>query len=148
MIPTFGLQHTSSHHKITMSGGGPPDATRVRSLPSQFKNLNQHSKRAKLNVYTPPNPDTPSIHASYTFVSRSQGFDARSSHILGTQSSQSTQQVEASLTQSTEDSEALVNDFYYGSSEGQELDIEVEAEAASNKRKRTAHVSVFLTRLG
>jgi hypothetical protein len=110
-------------------------------------NLNRH-KRVKLNVYTPPNPGAPSVHASYTFVSRSQGFDARSSHILA-QSSQSIQQVEASLTQSIEDSEVLVDDFYCGaeSLEGQELDIEVEAKAMSNKQRRTASVSLSLTRL-
>ncbi|KAJ8584343.1 hypothetical protein M405DRAFT_866304 [Rhizopogon salebrosus TDB-379] len=44
-----------------------------------------HRKRAKLNVYTPPNPDAPSVHKTYTFVSRSQGFDARSSQVISSQ---------------------------------------------------------------
>jgi hypothetical protein len=125
--------------KITMCEGGLLDAAEVQSLPElSFKNPNRR-KRPKLNVYTPPNPDAPSVHASYTFVSRNQGFDVRRSHILG--SSQPAQQVD---THDASMEEAPLNynfDCYSEPLEGQEL-VDVEVEADNNKRKRTASVSV------
>lgn len=100
-----------------------------------LKNFNRR-KRVKLNLYTPPNPDAPSVHTAYSFVSRSQGFTARSSPILSLQSSS-----EQPVSVRVEEGATLDCDY---SLEGQEPDFEIEAGAAdSNRRKRTAGVSNF-----
>jgi hypothetical protein len=54
--------------------------------PNSVPNLNQR-KRPKLNVYTPPNPSAPgpSVHKTYSFVSRSVGYQACSSRILSSE---------------------------------------------------------------
>jgi hypothetical protein len=96
-------------------------------------------KRVKLNIFRPTNPNAPSVHASYTFVSRSQGLTARSSQILSSQPSESSeQQVDSGRV---EEEQTLEYGDY--SSEVQEPDFEVEAETANmNKRNRTAGVSI------
>ncbi|KAG1870583.1 hypothetical protein DFJ58DRAFT_852169 [Suillus subalutaceus] len=97
-----------------------------------LKNLNRR-KRVKLNVYTPPNAGAPSVHAVYTFVSQSQGFTARSSHVLSLPASS-----EQLVSMRLEEEAGLDYDGHY-SPEGQEPGLEIEAEAAnSNRRKRSA----------
>lgn len=96
-------------------------------------------KQVKLNVYLPPSPDAPSIHASYTFILCSQGLTARSSQILTSQSS-SEQQVD--IWVDLEEGPAL--DYGDYSSEAQEPDFKVEAEVATMKKWiRTAGVSMY-----
>jgi len=96
-------------------------------------------KRVKLNVFRPLNPSAPSIHASYTFVSRSQGLTARSSQIVGSQPSESSEQSQVDSGR-VEDPTLEHGDY---SSEVQEPDFEVEAGAANiNKRNRSAGVSI------
>ena len=107
-----------------------------------LKNLNRR-KRVKLNVYVPPNPDAPSVHPAYTFVSRHQGFTARSSQVLSFPTTTSEQLVSTRV----EEGGALDHDGHY-SLEGQEPDFEIEAEAtSSNRRKHTAGVSILQCRL-
>lgn len=96
-------------------------------------------KRVKLNVYIPPNPDAPSLHPSYTFISRTQGLTARSAQIL---SSQPLSEQQIDVDTRVEEGPAL--DYGDYSLEVQDTDFEAEAEAANvSKRNRTAGVSNF-----
>ncbi|KAG2090914.1 uncharacterized protein F5147DRAFT_748193 [Suillus discolor] len=92
--------------------------------------LRASCKQVKLNVYLPPNPDALSIHASYTFISHSQGLAARSSQILTSQSS-SEQQVD--IRMDLEEGPAL--DYGDYTSEVHKPHFEVEAEVATMKKR-------------
>ncbi|KAG1884343.1 hypothetical protein F4604DRAFT_1878735 [Suillus subluteus] len=88
----------------SMSLGDAPEVTQticVR-LPRHlsFKNINRW-KRVKLNIFTPaPNSesDAPSVHQTYTFVSHSNGFQARNSHVISLSQAKSQLQTEADAT--------------------------------------------------
>ncbi|KAG2359944.1 hypothetical protein BDR07DRAFT_1487597 [Suillus spraguei] len=94
-----------------------------------LKNLNRQ-KQVKLNVYTPPNPDAPSVHTAFTFISRSQGFTAQSLHVLSLPTSD-----EQLVSMRVEEGVTLDCDGNY-SLEGQEPDFKIKA-ASSNRWKRT-----------
>lgn len=61
------------------------------------------AKRKKVNIYTPQLPNTSSIHETYTFVSRKQGFRAHGSHVTvksSTSSIQFVQEMDSIMTDS------------------------------------------------
>lgn len=113
----------------------------VHQLPQHlsFKNVNRR-KQVKLNVHTLPNPNAPSVHQAYTFVSHSQGFQARGSHVI---SSQTEPQIE------TEVDTTIDEDYNQHFDNDRDIydvcDTEhVEACGDKTKRKRTAGVGLVL----
>jgi hypothetical protein len=110
------------------------------------KNTNPRvKKRPKLNVYTAPDPSAPTIHKTYSFVSRSEGYQARSSRIVSAEHSSSSHplepefQPEISYNEAGTTADNDVGDVCANA----ELGEEVEANNRSI-RKHTAGVSLPL----
>lgn len=78
------------------------------------------------------------MHTAYTFVSRSQGFTARSSQVVSLPASS-----EQAVSMRVEEGAALDYNRNY-SLDGQGPDCEIEPEVInSNRRKRDIGVSIF-----
>jgi len=111
------------------------------------KNSNPcHRKRPRLNVYTPLNPSlsAPSTHKTYSFVSRSEGYQARSSRIISSEYLFSFYPLKPELESQPGMSYGvgtMANDDVVGNDYDTDLGEEVEANDRSI-RKRTAGVSL------
>lgn len=110
------------------------------------KNSNpRYRKRPRLNVYTPLNPSAPSIHKTYSFISRSEGYQAHSSRIASSEYSFSSDPLGPELESQSEmsyEAGTISNDDVVGNDYDTDLGEEVEANNRS-VRKRTAGVSLI-----
>lgn len=109
---------------------------------SSFKHINRR-KRVKLNVFTPLNSgsDSPSVHQTYTFVSRSKGFQTRSSHVISSGSSQANPQAQTEA--GTTFSELYDEQFDFNGHNIYDMELNEDAEGHT-KKKRTVGASVGL----
>jgi hypothetical protein len=101
-----------------------------------LKNPHARVKRKRLNVYVPQSPNVPNVHATYTFVSRNQGFTAsRGSHVI----TQSTSSANATVKESEPTITDTDNDFNMP-----DMEPEVEIEGVDHsRRKYTTGVSRY-----
>lgn len=103
-----------------------------------FNNVKRRKRAKPLNVYTLPNPDAPSIHQTYTFISRSQGFQAHSSRVTSSQTEPHAE-TEASATTIDEAFDEQIDYDICNVHDTEHMEVN-----SRTKRKRTAGVGLFL----